>query len=100
MTFAEVIECMVLYKSSVEARHAELVKQSRQLREILDKNEENEVFDHEIENKYWDLENKLGEASEEQWETTKVLNLLRDVANRNLTAGDSAEIVRVFGKHM
>ena len=98
--FNEVIECMVLYRNSVNARHTELVKRAAYLRETIDQNEENDIFDHEIERRYWDLENAIDSLSSEEWEITKVLNAFRVAANRNLTPADSHEIVRVFTNHI
>lgn len=100
MNFAEVIECMVLYRNSVNARHDELVKRAAQLRETIDQNEENDIFDHEIEREYWDLENKIEMLDLDEWQIMKVLNAFRVATNRNLTAGDSAEIVQVFTQYI
>ena len=47
--FNEVIECMVLYRNSAIARRVELVKRAGQLRQTIDENEENDIFDHETE---------------------------------------------------
>ena len=98
--FNQVIECMVLYRNSVNARHAELVKRAAQLRETIDQNEENDIYDHEIERRYWELENAADSLSSEEWEITKVLNAFRVAQNRNLTPADSHEIVRVFTNHI
>ena len=57
--FNEVIECMVLYRNSTMARRAELVKRAAYLRETIDQNEENDIFDHETERRYWELENSI-----------------------------------------
>ena len=98
--FNEVIECMVLYRSSAIARRVELVKRAAYLRETIDQNEENDIYDHELERRYWDLENAIDSLVSEEWEITKVLNAFRVAQNRNLTPADSYEIVRVFTNHI
>ena len=98
--FNQVIENMMLYRDSVKARHDDLVKRASQLRETIDQNEQNDIFDHEMERNYWDLENTIDSLSSEEWEITKVLNAFRVAQNRNLTPADSHEIVRVFTNHI
>ena len=98
--FAALIQSLENYKANLEAKSDAVRARCDELREIVYENEENRIFYPEKDSEYWQLENVADDLDNEAWNTLQVLNMFRDLANRNLTESDPAEIVEVISGYL
>jgi hypothetical protein len=100
--FAEVIESLEGYQAELQQQIAVLEQQLIPISEALDSYEHGEVDDEPFEayEEHVIIQEKLEDLQEKVYHTKRSLAMLRDVANRNITGEQPAEIVRIMSSYI